>query len=211
MYYYSKNSRKKIIHKGLCFHVANSYIDNIGCFDSLGQAYENGYRLCKHCNPLASRYRKELKSILAYSQEKGIAVEGRNRFIGITSISSKWKIILSVDQQQIRLYHKNAFETDNDALSPVSGYHLQRVYKNSIMGYLEYIVQHDQYRRENPLYIKPSKKPSPPPRKGTKRYKNAQKRAAQIARKDAIQNVLNIIDSFQFKSPKISDTLRANG
>ncbi len=203
MYYYCKNNKKKILHNGFCFCILNSDIDSIGSFETLEEAYAEGYRLCKHCSPLASEYRKELKGILAYSQENGIAVESNNRFIKVTSPSSMWKIAVSTDEENIRLYHKNTFETSKDALSPIAGYHLQRVYKSSILGYLEYIVAHDRYRRKNPLYIRPSQKASPPPRKGTKRYKSTQRRAAKIARKKAIRKVLTMIDSLQFNTAQM--------
>ena len=32
------------------------------------------------------------------------------------------------------------------------GYHSQKVRRNTLMGYMQYIVEHDRYRMENPLY-----------------------------------------------------------
>ena len=72
-------------------------------------------------------------------------------------------------KDRIVLYHKNDFTTDKDHLSEISGYHLQGdVRRNSIVAYLQYIVDHDYYRMLNPVYIPKKKKESPPPRKALK-------------------------------------------
>ena len=75
------------------------------------------------------------------------------------------------------------------------GYHLQRVSQNTISGYLEYISDHDLYRNMHPLYPVQSKKNSPPPMKGTKRYRKEQKRAAKKARRQSIAHVLTLIEN----------------
>ena len=99
-------------------------------------------------------------------------------------------------KNSIVLYHRNDFKTDKDHLSEIKGYHLQGdVKKTSIIEYLQYIVDHDYFRMLNPVHIPKKKKESPPPRKGTRRYKSAQRRIEKYERKRAIYNVLNIIES----------------
>ena len=39
MYYYSKNSRRKVIHDGDCFYIQNVDGDSIGIFETLEEAY----------------------------------------------------------------------------------------------------------------------------------------------------------------------------
>ena len=51
----------------------------------------------------------------------------------------------------------------------------------------------DYYRRFNPAHT--PKKESPPPIKGTKRYKSTQRKVKKYERKRAIKNVLDLIDS----------------
>lgn len=196
MYYYSKKCRKKIIHTHLCFHIQHTELDDIGWFETLPEAYEQGYRLCKHCSPIAKHYRKESKQILDFCGKNGLAVHLGCRSIFVTSPRSKWKIAVGNDRQ-ITLYHQNTFETERDHLSEIKGYHLQHdVTKDSVVEYLNYIVEHDYFRMLNPVYNKPrKKKESPPPRKGTRRYKSEQRRIEKYERKRAIRNVLNIIES----------------
>ena len=81
MYYYCKNSRKKIIHSIECFHVHHTEIDNIGWFESLPEAYEQGYRLCKHCNPLIKHYKREDDAIVDFCRKNGLSVHLGNKCI----------------------------------------------------------------------------------------------------------------------------------
>lgn len=194
MYYYSKNSSKKIIHINKCYHLNCVDYSVVGHFDTLSEAYSQGYRLCKHCNPLLKHYKAEMNAIINLSRVKGLSVYPGNKSISIFSIISRWKITLN-DNNDLVLYHKNDFEKRKDSLSEINGYHLQSdIKKNSIIAYLNYIIRHDAYRRENPLTIY-SKTPTPPPRKGTKRYKKTQRKIAYYERKQAIKNVLTLIDS----------------
>ena len=113
--------------------------------------------------------------------------------------------LIVVDKKnRIVLYHKNDFTTDKDHLSEISGYHLQGdARRNSIVTYLQYIVDHDYYRMLNPVYIPKKKKDSPPPRKGTKRYKSTQRRIEKYERKRAIKNVLNLIESLNIPASQM--------
>ncbi len=202
MYYYSETSSKKIIHSSKCSHVQNVDIDSVGSFETLEEAYRQGYRLCRHCSPLAKRYRKESESLVNYCQGHAVSVFFNDRFIGIHTPHSKWKIILSADGSELVLYHRNTFETKKDCTSPVKNYHYQRVRQDSVLGYLEYIAEHEYYRMMHPVEILPHHKKSTLPMKGTKRYKKLQKKAEQYARKQSITNVLNLIDSLQVQSQR---------
>ena len=193
MYYYSKKSREKIIHTAECFHINRIGADDIGWFETLPDAYVQGYRLCKHCSPLLKCYRKEHKQILDFCRKNGLAVRIGDKRVFVESNMSKWQIILD-KSNEIALYHKNSFKTSRDSLSEVCGYHFQGdIRKNSIAEYLEYIIEHDHYRRLNPAHT--PKKESPPPIKGTKRYKSTQRKIRKYERKQAIRNVLSLIDS----------------
>lgn len=200
MYYYSKKSNQKIIHMIECFHIHSTDINDIGWFETLPEAYKQGYRLCHHCNPLFKHYNKENREIIEFCHENGLSVYLKDKYISICSAQSQWKIVLDKDNRII-LYHKNSFEKNKDCLSEINGYHLQGdIRKSSVVEYLKYIVRHDYYRMLHPVYIPKKKKVSPPPRKGTKRYKSAQKRIEKHKRKQAIKNVLDLIDSLSIPS-----------
>lgn len=130
---------------------------------------------------------------MIFAKKNGLAVRIGGKRIFVESNMSEWQIILD-KSNEIALYHKNSFKTSRDGLSEVCGYHFQGdIRKNSIAEYLEYIVGHDYYRRLNPAHT--PKKESPPPIKGTKRYKSTQRKIKKYERKRAIRNVLDLIDS----------------
>ena len=199
MYYYSKKSGSKIVHLADCFCIQNTDIDDLGWFESLSEAYSQGYWFCAHCNPLIKQYHQESDEILEYCRKNGLSFWRSNRFISISSTRSEWRIALD-QQNRMVLYHKNDFKTDRDHLSEMKVYHFQRdVRLDSIVGYMEYILDHDYFRMLNPVYA-PRKKEITPPQKGTKRYKSAQKRFKKFERKREIRNVLNLIDSLHAPS-----------
>ena len=197
MYFYSKKSSKKILHTKGCSHIKNVAPEHMGSFKTLEEAYEQGYRLCRHCSIIAQQYRKESDSLVEYGHAHAVSFFFNDRFIGVRTPYSQWKIVPSTNGKQMMLYHRNTFKTEKDADSPVKNYHHQKVAKDSIYGYLEYIVEHEYYRMMHPVEIFHPKKNSTPPQKGTKRYKKQQKMLKRIERKRSIVNVLNILDSLQ--------------
>lgn len=206
MYYYSKKSRNKIVHTQKCFHIQNTDLDDIGWFESLSEAYEQGYRLCRNCSPIAKHYRKESKEILDFCGKNGLAVYLGCRSIVVTSPRSKWKIAVGSDAQ-LTLYHQNTYETERDHLSEIVGYHLQGdVFKDSVMDYLKYIIDHDHFRMFNPVY-NTCKKEVPLPKKGTKRYKKEQRRKEKYERRSAVRNVLSIIASLNVSQKETAQAI----
>lgn len=193
LYYFNQKSSKKIVHSQDCFRIANSENSNIGLFKTLDDAYEAGYRLCRNCSPIAKKYKREENEIMEFCRINGMIPYFHDKFVGITSVSGKWKITVNKDGKQICLFHKNEYKSKHDNKSPIPGFHLQKACCDSIMGYLSYISKHDSYRRKNPLYIFPKEKPLP--RKGTRRYREEQKKVKIIANKRAIRNVLDLIES----------------
>ena len=59
------------------------------------------------------------------------------------------------------------------------------------------IANHDDYRLRNPVEIFPKskKKDSPPPKKGTRRYRSMQRKEENRARKHAIWRTLSLIEA----------------
>lgn len=174
-------------------HIQNVSVEDVGSFENLEDAYAAGYRLCRHCSPIAKLYRKESDVLQGYCQSHAASVFFKDRFIGISTPISDWRIIPSGKGNEVVLYHKNTL--GDKKTGPVPGYHLQWVSQNTISGYLEYISDHDLYRNMHPLYPVQSKKNSPPPMKGTKRYRKEQKRAAKKARRQSIAHVLTLIEN----------------
>ena len=155
MYYYSKRSRSKIVHQSTCQHIQNVSVEDVGSFENLEDAYAAGYRLCRHCSPIAKLYRKESDVLQGYCQSHAASVFFKDRFIGISTPISDWRIIPSGKGNEVVLYHKNTL--GDKKTGPVPRYHLQWVSQNTISGYLEYISDHDLYRNMHPLYPVQSK------------------------------------------------------
>lgn len=77
---------------------------------------------------------------------------------------SKWKIVPHDSSGYLQLFHMNT--RGKDRKNPRRNYHLQGdVLKDSITGYLKYIVDHDAFRLKHPL-----PKPKKEHKKGTKAY-----------------------------------------
>jgi len=195
MLYYSKNSRNKILHLDTCFSKGQIHDENIGKFESLQEAYEEGYRLCHHCSPLACQYRKLKDEACRYSMKKGIRFYLNDNAVVVKTSLSKWKIVVAETGKRLALYHKNTYKSAHDDESLVEGYRLQNIRKGTIQAYLEYIAKHDDYRISNPVCSDTkTKKESPHPRKGTKRYKTWRHEEEQRARKYSLWRTLSLIE-----------------
>lgn len=192
MYYYSKKSRRKIIHTATCSCTQRFDPDTIGTFDTLQQAYQAGYRICKKCHPAILQYRKEQDAILGYCRKHGMSCSWTRTGIRVTSTVSKW-IIVPTDSGKTELYHRNTKTLPSDEPSLVTGYHKQNRSFNSIIKYLKYIDSHDLYRNTHPETLPIA--PKSPAKKGTKRYRKEQALQKKRQRSHAIRNVLTLIES----------------
>ena len=193
VYYYSKNSKRKIIHTENCFLRKKLDPKSVGTFDTLYEAFKSGYRLCRRCNPIFMQYTKERDALMDYCYKNAMSCHYSDRYLVITSTLSKWIISLS-DRNETVLYHKNTKSLDSDSLSKVPGYHIQRVSYKTLIEYFDYITEHDFYRNRHPERM-PSKKKKSPPKKGTKRWRKEQARLKARERRQAINSVLSVIDS----------------
>lgn len=194
MYYYNIRSSRRIVHTGQCRYVKNEGHEMTESFEILADAFTKGYRLCKCCNPIANQYRQEEDAIVDYCRENGMAFYFRHQNFKVTSTISKW-IVIVTPTGKTALYHRNTKTLKNEAPSAVAGYHDQRVSFDTIMEYLEYIKSHDHYRNIHPEHISVKRAEKAPPRKGTKRWRNAQRKLKDQERRRSIRNVLNMIDS----------------
>lgn len=191
MYYYSKNSRSKIIHTEDCrYHLAIGE-EHLGTFQTLAEAHAAGYRLCKVCNPLVGLFHAEEEALMEICRQQGLSISLRRNFISISTPRSSWRILADDNRNHTKLYHRNDFGPKQSG--SVAGYHDQHVNYATLQEYLGYIIDHDYYRMIHPLYSAPQPKPAPV--KGTKRYRKAQAREKRKAKQAAVWNVLSIIDS----------------
>lgn len=190
MFYYSINSKEKIVHYEGCYHLKNIQPNNLKSFDTVRDVRKSRYRICSCCSPITARLKKEQAELERYCLENGLLYYVNKGDLHIRTYHSKWKILVCDSKSTLELHHKNLFKKEYEDSTP--GYHRQNFCSDSILGYLKYIDAHESYRKLNPLNIVTKKEP---PKKGTRRYRGLQKALAKKERKRQIGNVLNLIDS----------------
>lgn len=180
-YYYNKNSSKKVLHLCDCHYITNSLKKEYGEKHSIKKATQKGYVLCKHCFALHRRVESELGQSYGKNNYKYNCTKD---FLEISTGKGNWRVLYSEDKPCLELYHQNKEIRSTDSLSRVPGYHFQNVREYDLREIIQHIREHD-----GKVYL--------PPAKGTKRFKRTQKRIKTEARKNAINNVINLIDSLQ--------------
>lgn len=147
MIYANKNSVNKVIHLKECSYLKNKKQKNIIVFADMREALKKGYKLCKKCNPIKKQYFQEENSIINFAKANTLKVDLRKHEIYIQSDQEQWKMVVACDGYGIALYHRNTDNRHSDNYVP--NYHLQGIEKESIVGYLEYIVKHDICKIKN--------------------------------------------------------------
>lgn len=189
-YIYGK-SNNKIVHTPECRYVKMIQEKNRKYFYNAKKAFDAGYVQCKYCAPIKGYLDREEKKLEQYCRANGVyyyfnSAEG---CLDIISKSGKWKIIVNGQRYFIWLYHKNSNGPQEGEFVP--GYHSQKVRKSTLMGYMEYIVKHDQFRDREPLYDHRYHIPS----KGSKEWKSDKRRADQIRRSNSIRYVKEVLNN----------------
>lgn len=170
MFYYSKRSHRRIVHTQACFLVRGFAPETIGTFETLSEALDAGYRLCRRCNPILRQYRKEQMAILDYCRENGMSFHLNDLYLSIISPISQWRVTVSPSGTTM-LYHKNTEFRASDAASAIRGYHNQHIRFQSLLQYFTYITSHDAYRihtRERPRALTKSRRSKRNPPEGHK-------------------------------------------
>lgn len=104
-----------------------------------------------------------------------------------------WKILAAEKEHALILFHENV-RPSNWKKDQYPGYHQQHVRKASLLEYFEYIVDHDAYRRNHPVYQKVQKVA---PIKGTKRYRKEQKKKKKDKRFSEIKRVEELLEELK--------------
>ena len=126
------------------------------------------------CIGIAKRFENDREAILEYCAQHGLTCELEGDQLNVSSSVGKWKIIVHGNGRMLWLYHKNTYHKE-DPLHPtlIPGYHSQAIRAKKILEYLEYIVQHDAYRKNNPIKPRPKPKAGPKPEPKQERYHGA--------------------------------------
>lgn len=117
---------------------------------SIPMLYTSGYFACEECSPLLKQYYKEEKDLKIYAVEHGLKMELRDESLYIDTFISSWKIIYTLRYPfRFKLLHENTqlyckCKVINGNI--IKEYHDQEVHYDNLMRYLEYIVNHDEYK-----------------------------------------------------------------
>ena len=147
MVFYSTKSNEKVFHLPHCKIARRIRKEYKTQFSSPEEARLAGYRMCNCCSLVGMRLRKEQKAVNQFCQENGISCWLEDGQLHVHTPRSKWRIIVSGKANKLFLYHKNTYQKYENIPSIVPGYHSQATRSKTIIGYLEYIIQHDIYRR----------------------------------------------------------------
>lgn len=199
MFYYSIDSKEKVVHYEGCHHLKNIKKENLKNFENIQEVRKSEYRLCSCCSPITEHLKKEQAELENYCLENGLLYFVHKGNLHIRTHHSKWKVLATNNKGVLELHHENSYEKEHD--NSVPGYHKQNFFSDSVLGYLEYINEHEYYRMLNPLHIVTKKEP---PKKGTRRYRGQQKALARKERKRQIWNVINLIDSLSVGTPCVA-------
>ena len=192
MCYVCGKSRNRIIHTQACRYVKMMPDKNKKSFNSIKEALDAGYVRCKYCAHINKYVRKEKKELDLYCGSKGVYYyfNRTDGALDVISRTGKWKIIVNGQRHFIWLYHKNNNGESSGDLVP--GFHSQKIRSSSLMGYMEYIVRHDEYRIRNPLY---ESQIHLNVMKGSKKWKKDRRREKNIRRIQSIRYVTELLNN----------------
>lgn len=147
MVFYSTKSNEKVFHLPHCKIARRIHKEYKKQFATPDEARVAGYRMCNCCSPMGMRLRKEQEAVNQFCQENGASCWLEDGQLHVITPKSEWRIIVNGKAKKLFLYHKNTYEKFEKIPSIVPGYHSQAARSETIVGYLEYIIQHDIYRR----------------------------------------------------------------
>lgn len=192
MFYYSKNSRNKVVHIRGCHYIKNTDAAQLGSFSSIANAYREGFNPCHYCSNILKLYRKEKKKVPAYKKDNCIGIRLFKRYIEIKTDCGEWRILPSSAQGKTHLFHKNYQNRRSDYESEIPGFHDQCVSRDSLKDYIGYIVRHDRERAAEMKNEKKSAQGTPPKKtkgKSHKRYCKQMKAFKKRQRKKRIREL----------------------
>ena len=191
MSYICGKSRNKIVHTQECRYVKMIPDNNKKYYRSLQEASDAGYVQCRYCAYIKKYLKGNERDLEKYCRLNGVYFyfNPSDGSIDVISKSGKWKIIVNGQKHYIWLYHKNNHGCNYEDFVP--GYHSQKIRCNTLQGYMDYIIKHDQYREEDPLYENQKHNTV----KGSKKWKKQKKRADRIRRTQSIRYVRALIDN----------------
>ncbi len=164
------------------------------------EARSIGYQYCSICSPISARFKKEKLEIQEFAKKHNLKVYVYDDAVYVNTQVAGWKIVQEGQNKKLHLYHENAFQIyrklpmKNGKL--VKEYHQQWASSGTILGFLEYIVDHDDWKHEQANSYKKYPKKTKSQRK---KYKAAKNRA----KSESVRRVLNLIEEMERETPEL--------
>ena len=172
MVFYSTKSNEKVFHLPHCKIARRIRKEYKMRFSAPEDARAAGYRMCNCCSIVGMRLRKEQNAVNRFCQENGVSCWLDDGQLHILTPMSEWRIIVSGKANNLFLYHKNTYEKYEKIPSIIPGFHSQATHSATIVGYLDYIVQHDTFRRRQKKKSKQKANDIRNLRKNTRHYQH---------------------------------------
>ena len=200
---YSTKSSNRIVHYRGCMVIRRISPVNLASFSTRNEAKQAGYHMCKLCNPLQLRFQQEFAEMHKIGTRRNLQFTISEDTIHITSRHDIWRIVLSDNSENLVLYHRNKYNFQSKATDTIPQFHKQEHAEKSLVGYMIYIANHDDFEDQriaeasaSSKFGKGSKPPSGRSKKGHKKIRQ-QERAA---RKREVFRVLSLIEELEAAS-----------
>lgn len=191
-YKYIYSTKGNIYHRRGCKYVKMINADHKN--ESVKNILEkNGYCKCKYCSTVDFKTKAELPVIDKYCKDNNLIYRRDEDMLIVQSEIARWLIKYDYENEIFILYHGNRCPNDVSLERlPLSNYHHQKNANKSktIMGFLIYIRNHDDYR--NSLIDNINNMP-----KNTKRQRAAYHKAKKKEKTYRIARVQQLIDSIE--------------
>ena len=130
------------VHFKDCSRLSGIQEDDIGLFTDVNQAKTYGYHLCPECREKGYTQAE----IDRFCRENGLEITQNDSDIIVKSKNAVW-LIRQMFGEMV-LYHMNARSKDAE-YNVNTQYHYQNCRSHDLMGILEYIVQHDHFKKRS--------------------------------------------------------------
>lgn len=182
MRWFILNRATNVYHDSKCPYVARISKTNIKRVN-LDEVIEQRFTACKHCRSMSYIFKKNEKTYVKIMKSLNQSFKCLPKWLLVQTEMSFWKIGFDVRKEQFVLFHGNNKPSDNIvAEHKHSEYHRQCDVrnKNMIAEYLNYIHNHDVYRKIGADNVKGLTHSKRHKREIKKRIRNKQKRAERL-------------------------------
>lgn len=190
---YIGDQQHKIFHAPHC-KMVKMIAPRHQAFFFLEEEARQDYQYCPYCARVMRYYYEDQKHIDEFvaDYDMQLSFNSHDGSLEIHTKKSHWKFYVAPYKDVLQLYHKNTFATDFDEATCIPDYHLQHVYKESMIEYLKYIVSHDAFRSHNPYEI-PTTMKEKHYTKGSKKYRKEAKRIRKVKGKITARRVNELL------------------